>query len=190
MRSGSTRTSGACSVCWAATLCTASEIADDEVVAAVHTVEAGHAHHQVVLLHRHRPARPVGRDLAGDAVDLRFVHVAEPEFDLGAEVVAHARLQLGPARSGDHRVHAELRAPARRGPAPPARGRGTPRRMPANRRSPGTRRRTGRRPRDGSDRRASADMPPSSRRGLLEHAFPLTQNGFHLCDHTVDPVGF
>ena len=112
-------------------------------------------------------ARP-GR-LAGISRVMRSICVSFTSPSLNSilvpEIVAHSRLQLGPAGRGDHRVHAELRAPARRGPAPPARGRGTPRRTPANRRSPGTRRRTGRRLPGGSDRRASAGMPPSTRRG-------------------------
>lgn len=59
-----------------------------QVVGAVHTVEPGHPDHQVVLFHGHRPTRAVRRDPPGDAVDLGFVDVAEPEFDLGAQVVA------------------------------------------------------------------------------------------------------
>ncbi len=89
MRSGSTRTRGACSTLRAAMICTASEIAGTRSSRAVHTVEPRHPHHQVVLLHRHRAAGPVGRDLAGDPVDLGLVNVAEPELDLGAQVVAH-----------------------------------------------------------------------------------------------------
>ena len=91
-------------------VCTASDIAGDEVVGAVHAVEPGHAHHQVMLLHRDRAAGPVRRDLPGDPVDLGLVHVAEAEFDLGAEIVTHARFQLGPARRGDDGVHPECEA--------------------------------------------------------------------------------
>ena len=48
-----------------------------------------------------------------NAVDLRLVDVAEPELDLRTQIVAHARLELRPARGGDDGVHAERQALAR-----------------------------------------------------------------------------
>ncbi len=136
-----------------------------EVVGAVHAVEPRHPHHQVVLLHRDRAAGPVRRDLAGDAVDLRLVHVAEPELDLGAEVVADARLQLGPARRRDHRVHAERQAlPGEVLDHGLEVGELRDERRPAVDHQEHVAERVGGR-RDGSDLRASAGTPRSSRRG-------------------------
>ena len=79
----------------------------DQVLGAVHTVESGHPDHQVVFLHRDRPAGATRGDVAGDPVDLGVVDVAEAELDLGAEVVPYPRLQFRPARRGDDDVHAE-----------------------------------------------------------------------------------
>src|ERR1700733_1313412 len=77
-----------------------------QVFGAVGAIEPGHTDHQVVLLNRHRPARSICGDIAGGAVDLGVVDVAEPEFDLGTEVVAYAALQFRPARGGDDGVYA------------------------------------------------------------------------------------
>ncbi len=78
-----------------------------QVLGAVHAVKPGHPDHQVVLFQRHRPAGTVRRDLPGDAVDLGFVDVAQPELDLGAQVVADPRLQFRPAWCGNDDVNAE-----------------------------------------------------------------------------------
>ncbi len=63
-----------------------------------------------MLLHRHRPAGSICGYIAGGAVDLGVVDVAKPEFDLGTEVVAYARLQFRPARCGDDGVYAKRQA--------------------------------------------------------------------------------
>ena len=156
---------------------------------AVYTVQARHADHQMEPLAGHRTARPVQRDLAGDAVDLGLVDIAQPELDLGAQVVADPRLELRPPRGGDHRVHAvgqplpcdvlhdgfqlgELRGERR----PPVDHQEHVAEWIRRRRV----------------LRVFAHLPVVGHRSdpeLFEGLLTLPQNSFDLCDDAVDPIG-